>query len=393
MKDLKVGSYKQADPFADIDLSGDGAEAAKETEDNVVEDIVVGGDTPAVEDPAVIPEDVPAGDAPTGDAPTGDAPADVPKQVEKELPEPEEGNEFIFDEANTLTYLSEKLGREVKSLDDLKASENPLDDDPYLKGLYDWRKKTGRPIEEYSKFQKNFDEVSDLDVAREYLNIKYPNFTKEEITAEMEDFISDDMDMDSEISKKSRQLKKFATEGRGELKKLTAELGNPDQTKYSPEVQQSLDLAEKVKKDYESNKQATSDYQKQIASVTNSVETMKLALSDDLSIDFKVSADSKKAIPEMISTMPHWKNGDGSWNHQAVVNDAIIIKHHKEMVRLAYEQGRNSGEEQIIRQTSNSTLGQPQPHSSDRSGTKGAEIEGLDEFLGKGKNKLRFKKQ
>tara|TARA_R110000822_G_scaffold21528_2_gene68031 strand:+ start:593 stop:1729 length:1137 start_codon:yes stop_codon:yes gene_type:complete len=378
---MKVGSYKEGDPFQDIDLSN-GATLPEASEDKVVEDIVLGGEAPEAEAP-----DLPAD---TIDTPPVD---EVAPTEEEELPEPKEGSEFIFDEANTFKHLSESLGRKVESFDDLKTNENPLDDDPYLKGLYDWRKKTGRPIEEYSKFQKNFDEVSDLDVAREYLNIKYPNFTKEEITAEMEDFISDDMDMDSEISKKSRQLKKFATEGRGELKKLTAELGNPDQTKYSPEVQQSLDLADKVKKDYESNKQATADYQKQIASVTNSVETMKLALSDDLSIDFKVSADSKKAIPEMISTMPHWKNGDGSWNHQAVVNDAIIIKHHKEMVRLAYEQGKNSGEEQIIRQTSNSTLGQPQPHSSDRSGTKGAEIEGLDEFLGKSKNKLRFKKQ
>ena len=208
----------------------------------------------------------------------------------------------------------------------------------------------------------------------------------------MQDFISDDMDMDNEINKKSRQLKKYATVGRAELKKLVAELGEPVKPSYSPEIQKDLELAKQIKSDYEANKEATAAYQKQITDVSSSLDTMKLSLSDDLSIDFKVSDDSKRSLPEMISTMPHWKNGDGSWNHQAVVNDAIIIKHHKEMIRLAYEQGRNSGEEQIIQQTNNTTLGQPQPRSGSQSGQKGVEIEGLDQFMGKSGMKLRFNK-
>ena len=382
MKDLKVGNYNTDSTVEDLDLSG-GAVLPEVNEGTEVPDIILGEGEPVV--------DVPIEDAPVVDV--------VEPTTEKEVPEvpnssePEGENEFVFDEAKTFEYLSESLNRKIESLDDLKVtSENPLDDDPYLSELYEWRKKTGRPVEEFSKFQKNYDEVSDLDVAREYLQIQYPNFTKEEIEAEMQDFISDDMDMDNEINKKSRQLKKYATVGRAELKKLVAELGEPVKPSYSPEIQKDLELAKQIKSDYEANKEATAAYQKQITDVSSSLDTMKLELSDDLSIDFKVSDDSKKSLPEMISTMPHWKNGDGSWNHQAVVNDAIIIKHHKEMIRLAYEQGRNSGEEQIIQQTNNTTLGQPQPRSGSQSGQKGVEIEGLDQFMGKSGMKLRFNK-
>jgi hypothetical protein len=53
-------------------------------------------------------------------------------------------------EASVKKFLSEKLGREV-SLEDFtkEPSTNPLDSDPYMKEIYDWRTKTGRPIEDF----------------------------------------------------------------------------------------------------------------------------------------------------------------------------------------------------------------------------------------------------
>ena len=87
--------------------------------------------------------------------------------------------------------------------------------------------------------------------------------------------------------------------------------------------------------------------------------------------------------------MPHWRNEDGSWNHQAVVNDAIKIKHFDDMLKLAYEQGLNSGKEELIAETKNITLDSvnntPQPNSSAK-----VQIEGLDDYLGNRGVKLRF---
>lgn len=305
------------------------------------------------------------------------------KQPEPEKAQPE------FNEELTFKYLSEKLGKDVKSIDDLKQTqgENPLDKDPYLKGLAEWREKTGRGIEDYLKYQKDYSKLDDLQVAREFLQHEYPTFTKEEIEAELKSFSPDDMDLDDEAATKARKLKKYAIEGRKVLDGLRADLESTP--KFSPEVQQDLDLAKKVKQDYELNVKASKEYTEQITSVSSSIDTLKLQLSDDVAIDFKVPEDSKKVLPQMISTMPHWKQEDGSWNHEAIVKDAVIINHYKEMLALAFEQGLNSGKDDIIKQANNINLSQPSPMKGNVD-TKGIEIEGYDKFIGNSGMKLRF---
>ena len=135
-----------------------------------------------------------------------------------------------------------------------------------------------------------------------------------------------------------------------------------------------------MKQDYELNVKASKEYTEQITSVSSSIDTLKLQLSDDVAIDFKVPEDSKKGLPQMISTMPHWKQEDGSWNHEAIVKDAVIINHYKEMLALAFEQGLNSGKDDVIKQANNINLSQPSPMKGSVD-TKGIEIEGYDCLL------------
>lgn len=390
MSDLKVGNFKnQGSQVEDIDLSKvppveptAPVNTTTESVEPVVEPIV----------PPVEPVNEPPVEPVTPTEPA--QPISEPSSLTPNTPEPEPAVEFEFNEDKTFEYLSEKLGKDIKSLDDLKQAqtENPLDSDPYLKKLHEWRTKTGRPIEDWIKYQKDYSKISDLDVARETLQHEYPTFTPAEIDAELKSFIPNDLDDEEDVSTKARNLKKYSTKGRTILQDLVSDLGTPSQQSFSPEVTQDLQLAKQVKQDYIANKQASETYNKNISTVAKSVDSLKLSLSDDLTIDFKVSDESKKTLPEMVTTMPHWKNQDGSWNHQSIVEDAIIIKHHKEMIRLAFEQGKNSGEEQIIRQTNNTTLGEPTPMSGAQTGKKGVEIEGFDDFIGKSNMKLRFNK-
>jgi hypothetical protein len=307
-------------------------------------------------------------------------------------PKPEDS--FEFNESKTFEYLSEKLGKKIESYDDLKTTqaENPLDSDPYLKELHEWRSKTGRPIEDWIKYQKDYTKLNDLDVAREFLQHEYPTFTPAEINEELKSFQSDDMDDDSDISKKARELKKYSTKGRSVLGELVSQLGDVSATTLPPEVQKDLQLAKQVKDNYKINQEANAAYDQNIARVSKSTDVLKLKLSDNLVVDYKVSDESKETLPSMINNMPHWKNTDGTWNHQAVVEDAIKVKHFDDMLKLAFEQGKNSGEEEIIKQTNNTTLGQPAPMAGGHPSGKGIEIEGFDDYVGKSKMQLKFRK-
>ena len=315
--------------------------------------------------------------------------------LQSEIQEPpiqnELNNKVEINDELALKYLNEKLGKQVNSFDELieVKVENPLDDDPYLKSLYEWRQKTGRPIEEFQKYQKDYNSVDDFEVARELLQLEYPTLTSDEIQLELERYAPDELDDDREAAYKRLELKKLATRGREVLSNFKADLEKPSEALLSPELKQDLELARTVKENYARQQEETKVYSENIRLSSQKTETFEINLGDDLKLNFRIPDESKKELPTLIETMPHWRNEDGSWNHQAVVNDAIKIKHFDDMLKLAYEQGLNSGKEELIAETKNITLDSvnntPQPNSSAK-----VQIEGLDDYLGSRGVKLRF---
>lgn len=299
--------------------------------------------------------------------------------------EPAQPSAPQIDEQTALTFLSERLGRTVTSLDDFKPVENPLDKDPYLKSLQEWRTKTGRPIEDFVKYQKDYSKMSDIEVAREILQHKYPSLDSSEIQLELSKYQASEEDLDADVRLKNLELKKLATEGRGVLENMKLQFSEPLQTgqNFTPEVQQDLDLAKQVRLQQAEYQQAQQEYNDGLKAASIKTENLQLKLSDNLTVNYKVSDESKSALPNYINEMTHWKNQDGSWNHQAVAEDGARIKHFDEIVRLVYEQGLNAGKEDLSRQANNTTLGQQTSMSSQQGdGGKGIKIGGLDKFLG-----------
>lgn len=286
--------------------------------------------------------------------------------------------------------LSEKLGREIKSYEDLTtAPTQTVELDPQIQALNEWKQKTGRPVEDFFKFQKDYAQVSDIDVAREVLQLEYPTFTREEINMELENFTALEDDLDNEIAKKNLELKKYATKGRTILNNLKGELGQPSEANYTPEVKQKLDFANQVQQQMQTNQTQQAEYTKGITNAALSSEGMKLNLSEGLSIDFKINDADKKSIPKLIDEMPHWRTEDGKWNHQAVVQDAIKIKHFDTMIKLAYQQGLDAGKDDVIKAAKNSTLGIPNG-AEQATSSKKPHIEGLDQLLGGQKLTMKF---
>lgn len=309
-----------------------------------------------------------------------------PISPEPVTPEPVTQPQVSIDDSTALKYLSEKLGKEIQSFEDLKPAEkvvNPLDNDPYLKRLYEWREKTGRPLEDWIKYQKDYNSIQDLDVAREFLQYEYPTLEENEIELELRKYIPNDNDDDDDIALKKLELKKYATKGREVLSKFVTELGEPLSTiNYPQEVLADLELAKQVKGQLQNSQVMQQEYIKGIVNATNGLNSFKLNLSDTVTLDYKLPEQSKKEIPTLIETMPHWRFEDGSWNHQAVVEDAVKIKHFNDIIKLVYEQGLNAGKEELLSNTKNTTFSQPTPAGANQIGKKGVVIEGVDNYLG-----------
>lgn len=279
-------------------------------------------------------------------------------------PEPLE----LTDES-VISYLSEKLGKQV-TLDDLtKETVNPLDSDPYLKEIYEWRNKTGRPVEDFFKFQKDYSQVSDIDIVRENLQLEYPNATAEEINLELSKLTPSETDLEDDIARKNWELKKQATKGRAELEKLKSNLGEPTTTHLPEDIQNKVKYAEDIQKQVLENEQVQQEYNQAIEKTALETSSIKLSLGD-LDIDFNISEDKRAKLPQDISDMSHWRNEDGSMNHKAVVEDGVKIKYFNDIINVVLQQGISIGKEEVIKERDNVTLGNtpatPQPNQTSK---------------------------
>lgn len=334
-------------------------------------------------EPSGKPTGEPQGE-PTGNL-TGE-PSSLTPTAEPSQPQPPQvTEEMIF------KTLSEKLGKEVKSYDDLTLPNAvELRDD--IKALNEWAEKTGRPVSDYFKFTKDFGQMSDLDIAREYLQIEYPSLTPSEIELEMKQYVKSEDDLDDEAAMKQLSLKKYAAKGRQVLEGMKLELNSPSQATISPEIKSKVETYDKLVQEYENQKVAQEQYVKGLQQALSTRNDLDLQLTEDLAIKFNLTPEEKANIPKYIETMPHWRNQDGSWNHDAVVTDAIKLRNFPNLIKLAFEQGLNAGKEQVIKgDVGNVTLDGSSARQPD--GTSNRPVyENFDVKDALGGRKLRFKK-
>lgn len=390
---MKTGGYRNNPSTSDIDLSPqvqDTSGAAGEQKSEITPEPVA----PEIQDTSVDIEVTGEFDEPEIKEPVNntvpDSSLNNQEVSEPVIPagaaEPEVKEVVEVSDELHLKYLSEKLGREVKSIDELtQPANNPLDSDPYLKELAEWRQKTGRPIEDWVKYQKDYNKVSDIDVAREFLQLQYPEFTPDLIDLEInQKYLVTEDDLDTDAAIKNLELKKIASQGRKELSKLVSDLGKVDPNVLTPEIKQDLDLAKQYKASIQSAAEEDKIYYQNVASTASQLKTIKLDLADGVSLDYKLPDGSNKTLVDRVQNASSWKNEDGSWNPQAIVRDAAIIENFQHMLKLAFEQGKNSGVNDVIAETKNVTLGNRASNESALANRgEGVQIEGLDNYLGR----------
>ncbi len=105
----------------------------------------------------------------------------------------------ISDDEVVLQYLSEKLGRDINSFDDLNNNNQPVESNDFasdqLKVINDYIKNTGRTVQDYINTQTvDLSNVSDEAVLREYIRLDNPKLTD----AELNDYLTETYRTDKE---------------------------------------------------------------------------------------------------------------------------------------------------------------------------------------------------
>lgn len=358
----------------DLDLSGKSGEANK-GEEGVTLDLSVRHDSGSESNQEELAAQAAAAAA-SQEAPDAAAQAAAEQQVTP-----------TYEESGVLQYLSEKLGREVSSLDELtKKEERVLN--PQLKAIEEWADRTGRPIEDWVKYNKDYSTMSNEDKAREILALKYPTLNSSEIELELNRYLESEDDLEEDVTRKSLELKKLIANDGKLLEDFKLELGKPVEGygKIPEEIQEQLAFAKQAKEYFDKNLENQDAYNNSIKTAVEALPSLEIPLEEGLTLSYNLSQDEKRDLPSFISEMPHWRNADGSTNHQAVSRDGLIIKNFDKLIQMAYEQGKAKGIEAQVKDENNITLGNRGSAAAAQpdGGSQGVVIEGFDKFKGSG---------
>lgn len=308
-------------------------------------------------------------------------------ELEKVIPPTAEvTDKLIFEK------LSETLGREVKSYDDLTPKEVKLDDE--VKQLLEWKEKTGLSLSKWADYNKDFSKLNDLEVAKEILAEKYPDFTEEELEYTMKGYVYDELEDDeSDRIAKSIALKKFAKEGRETLeqKKINF-LESQPKSSLSVEEKELLDYAKTVKQKEASLKDQNVAYQNSLKEASLKLQAINLDLGDGLKINHNVAQESKKDLVDYINTMPDWYKEDGSFNHENIARDSYKLKNFDTIIKAAFEQGKSFAIEGKIRENNNISLDPSSIRQDNDTKEQGNIQEVVANLTGKNSSKFRFRK-
>ena len=134
----------------------------------------------------------------------------VSTSEETDLVEPikETPSSGVNDE-NVLSYIKERYNKDINSVDELFDTREANEDLPedVLK-YFEYKKETGRGIEDFYKLQKNYNDMDDDSVLADYYSIQEEGLDAIDIIDLMDDKFGFDVDEDEEKDIKKRKLAK-----------------------------------------------------------------------------------------------------------------------------------------------------------------------------------------
>lgn len=134
----------------------------------------------------------------------------APEPPSPKPPEPPAPKEYEIEEEKIYSFLSKKLNKEVKSLEDLKEKEELPEE---VSAFYKYKKETNRGIDDFVKLNRDFSKLSDNEKLFEYLSVKEDALEKEDILAMIKEYeVDEEMDLEADINRKNRERKKALKE-------------------------------------------------------------------------------------------------------------------------------------------------------------------------------------
>ena len=327
-----------------------------------------------------------------------EAPAEEEKVVEEKVEEPvvetPEVSAQEMSETDVLSYITNKYGEEVSSLDDFIVKRNASEELPEdVKAYFEYKKETGRSISDFVKLQQDYDSMNPDSLIASYYSATEEGLDSEDIQYLMDDKFGFDEDLDDEKEKKKKQLAK-----KRELSKAKKYF-KEQKEKYKLPLESREVVSESNKKEIEAYRKYIEEnaaYEKEAANKLQwfKEETNKVFNKDFKGFEFVINDKKISYLPGSVEDV---KSSQSSIDNfiQRYVDDRGLVKdtaqYHRALsmamnpdkyAKFFYEQGKADAVDNISKKTKNINMDvRSTPQVTSKSGFK---VRSLNQDSGRG---------
>ena len=235
-------------------------------------------------------------------------------------------------ESSVLSFLSERLGRDVSSFDDLNPTQQETFRDERVKAIAEFVEKTGRSPRDWFAYQSlNPSEMDDATAVRVNLAAEYPNLAPDEINLLIKDKYKLDSDLysDEELKLSKLQLKIDAQKAKESIQNIRERYNAPD-----PSIaRQSI---------------TTDDWVNNMSKEVDAMTGVEFDLGNGKSFTFGLDDSHRSSIKDSNSRLDsyfdRYVKDDGSWDFDTLNSHRVVVDNIDSIVASAYKQGLGDGQ-------------------------------------------------
>ena len=259
-------------------------------------------------------------------------------------------------EGAVFEFLSERLGRNINSFDDLQAQQQEQRElDERISVIADFVEKTGRAPQDWFIYQQlNPSEMDDMTAIQVQMASDYPNLSQEEIGLLLSSKYKTDPDLHSEDEVKLSQLqmKIDAENARKGIDEMRLQYQAPER-----QAQEDTSL---IDENWVSNMRGELD----------ALDGIDFDLGNGKTFTFGMDEAYKSQLAEKNARLDEffdpYVREDGSWDYDALNMHRAVIDNVDKVVQSVYRQGLSDGQRGIVEKAANVTptspnQGTPQP--------------------------------
>jgi hypothetical protein len=264
-------------------------------------------------------------------------------------------------EGSVLSYLSERLGREITNFDDLTPQQQERALDERVEAIARFVEETGRDPQDWFRYQQlDASEMDDLTAVKLQMISDYQDLSSEELDILLGSKYKLDPDLhtEDEVKLSQLQLKMDAKAAREKITNLRDSYKTPMRTEA----------------EVDSSSSPIDD--KWISSMTtelNALEGVEFDLGDGNSFTFGLTNEYKSQLAEKNTRLDEffdpYVREDGSWDYDKLNIHRSVIDNMEAIAKSIYKQGMADGQRNIVDRAANVSTNSPnqggaQPESS-----------------------------